>query len=171
MNPNAAELPLRDIHAAAPLDWWPPAPGWWILALCTAVLVAWLGRRAWLLYRARRLRLALKAEYTGIVSHYESNRDGRLMLAESATFMRRLLVYIGGHGSQAGVVGEAWAEYLCTPFPGDAQMHRVCQDLASSAYRRQAVDVDPVRLQRSRRWMDRALCAGATDPCLNLPGQ
>jgi hypothetical protein len=31
---------LRDIHLPAPIGWWPPAPGWWmLLALLIAIIV------------------------------------------------------------------------------------------------------------------------------------
>ena len=135
MNPDAAALPLRDIHAAAPLAWWPPAPGWWVLALLLALLLVWVSRQLWLRGRAWRLKRALKAEFSNILTACRSSRDGCLMLAESATFLRRLLVHIGGRKARAGVVGEAWAEYLSSLFPGDMKMRRVCSDLASGAYR------------------------------------
>ena len=161
MNPDAAGLPLRDIHAAAPLDWWPPAPGWWVLTLLAVVLAVWVTRRLWLHYRAWRLKRALRAEYAGILSHYDSNRDGRILLADSATFLRRLVVHIGAHGAQAGVVGEAWADYLSASFPGDAQMHRVCRDLASGAYQRDAAEVDPVMLRNlAAHWIDDCVLEG-----------
>ena len=155
MNPDTAELPLRDIHSASPLGWWPPAPGWWVLALLALVLTIWIGRQVWFRYRTWCLKQALKAEYVGSLSHFESNRDSNLLLADSATFLRRLLIHIGGHQSQAGVVGTAWAEFLGSLFPGDTDMHQLCNDLASSAYQKSRVEVDSDKLaDLAARWID-----------------
>jgi hypothetical protein len=52
---------LRDIHAAADPGWWPPAPGWWVLALLVLALVAWMlryGYRRWMVMRRRRKLLS-----------------------------------------------------------------------------------------------------------------
>ncbi|MGK2926033.1 MAG: DUF4381 domain-containing protein [Lysobacterales bacterium] len=42
MNPEDAQLlaRLRDIHGAADPGWWPPAPGWWVLALLLLLALA-----------------------------------------------------------------------------------------------------------------------------------
>ena len=59
MNPNdAAQLALRDIHLPGLIAWWPPAPGWWLVAaLALAGLVAFA-----LYYRnGRHRRAALRA--------------------------------------------------------------------------------------------------------------
>ena len=111
--------------------------------------------RVWFRYRNWCLKQALKAEYAGILSHFESNRDGNLLLADSATFLRRLLIHIGGHQSQAGVVGAAWAEFLGNLFPGDAGMQQLCNDLASSAYQKNLIEVDSDKLaDLAARWIE-----------------
>ena len=47
---------LRDIHLPEPISWWPPAPGWWILALASAALTAWLLRWLYHRYKAKHYR-------------------------------------------------------------------------------------------------------------------
>ncbi|MGH8035696.1 MAG: DUF4381 domain-containing protein [Lysobacterales bacterium] len=66
MDPGNANVlsQLRDIHAAGNPGWWPPAPGWWLLAfllaagLALACRFAW--RRAQVVRRRRRLLAALE---------------------------------------------------------------------------------------------------------------
>lgn len=161
MNPDAAELPLRDIHAAATQPWWPPAPGWWLLALIGLVIAFWVTRRLWRRYQSWRLRQALKLEFEGILSHYESSRDAWRMLSDTATFLRRLLVHIGGQGAQAGVVGEEWANHLSTVAPGDTQIHQLCRDLANKAYGQTVEEVDSKGLSHlANCWIDRCVPQG-----------
>ena len=61
---NAAPLAdLRPLMAPAPVSWWPPAPGWWILAfLCIIALAAlaiWAYRRRLRYQRTRYQREAI----------------------------------------------------------------------------------------------------------------
>ena len=52
------QLPLRDIHLPGAIGWWPPAPGWWLLA---ALVLAGLALYAVHYYRGRHKRAALRA--------------------------------------------------------------------------------------------------------------
>ena len=70
MNPDLLSQ-LRDIHTAAPVPWWPPAPGWWILGLLLLVLLVWLGRRILARYRVYQRR----RQMLGWVDHLNANID------------------------------------------------------------------------------------------------
>ena len=61
MNPQDPLLQLRDIHLPAPISWWPPAPGWWLLAILVVTLIVfsirwWQRRLAQNCYRAEALQ-------------------------------------------------------------------------------------------------------------------
>ena len=47
---------LRDIHLPEPVSWWPPAPGWWLLALSVCALLGWLLTWLYRRYRANSYR-------------------------------------------------------------------------------------------------------------------
>lgn len=57
MNPAAPNtLLLRDIHLPGPPDFWPPAPGWWLVAIVVIALLGWIGLKGWRYFRKLRQR-------------------------------------------------------------------------------------------------------------------
>jgi len=47
---------LRDIHLPEAVHWWPPAPGWWIVAALLLALTIWLSRYLQARYRRQYFR-------------------------------------------------------------------------------------------------------------------
>ncbi|WP_461482342.1 DUF4381 domain-containing protein [Porticoccus sp.] len=56
MNPQDPLAQLRDIHLPEPVGWWPPAPGWWLLALLLIATLIFTVRWLIMHQRANRYR-------------------------------------------------------------------------------------------------------------------
>ncbi len=111
MNPQTAELPLRDIHLPDAVAWWPPAPGWWLvlgLAVLIALLIVWLRRRAKRIILPREAR----TEFKQILQAYEQQHDGQTLLRETNALLRRIVLSYGPREKVAGLTGQAWIEQL-----------------------------------------------------------
>ena len=111
MNPDLLAQ-LRDIHAAPPVSWWPPAPGWWVLALMLLVLLVWAGRRLVAVYKVRKRRKQMLAW----VDHLNANIDpGRNPQAYLSTLNRIFkLVALRAFPAQhcAALAGQDWVDFL-----------------------------------------------------------
>ena len=111
MNPDLLSQ-LRDIHSAAPVPWWPPAPGWWVLALLVLVLLVWAGRRMLARYRLHQRR----KQMLGWVDHLNANIDpNRNPQAYLSTLNRifKLVALRAFPDQQCAVLnGQEWAGFL-----------------------------------------------------------
>ncbi|WP_458070216.1 DUF4381 domain-containing protein [Rhodanobacter sp. BL-MT-08] len=107
----AAQGPtLRDIHLPSDPSWWPPAPGWWILA---ALVIATLLIGVSILRRYRkkvRQRGRVLAELDALEQQYA--RDGNPAILASG--MHQLLRRVARrHDARASNLrGQAWRETL-----------------------------------------------------------
>jgi len=112
MNPSidVSDLPLRDIHLPEPVSWWPPAPGWWLLA---GMLVAVLAFALWQRYRTRRTRAALAA-IRRIRDALDAGAAPVECLQQLSIVLRRFVISTAGADARRvpGLVGRQWLEYL-----------------------------------------------------------
>lgn len=108
MNPE--ELPLRDIHLPDPIGWWPPAPGWWLLAGVMLAVIAWLFWRWKQQQREERsLELAL-AELERLQGKHGNNTKD--LLRELSVLLRRVAMTQYGRQAVSGLTGSAWVKFL-----------------------------------------------------------
>jgi len=111
MNPSTLSDPLaqlRDLHLPAPISWWPPAPGWYLLMVLALIL---LGLCAWWLYRQRQQRHYLQtivAELHGYLAQTPPAWADINLLLKRAAFIHHPRAAI------AGLMGEAWLIWLDT---------------------------------------------------------
>jgi hypothetical protein len=111
MNPDLLSQ-LRDIHAAADVSWWPPAPGWWILAFLVLLALVWLGRRLLARYRVR----ARRKQMLGWVDYLNMSTDPQRDPQRYLDTLNRIfkLVALRAFPDQhcAALAGEDWADFL-----------------------------------------------------------
>lgn len=107
---------LRGYHPPEPVSWWPPAPGWWLLALLIAGLLALLlvwALRAW--RRRRRLRAAPQAaleELAALRAAHARYGDAIAFARGLSRLLRRYALTRYPRRAVAGLSGEAWLAFL-----------------------------------------------------------
>ena len=137
---------LNDIVAPAPMAWWPPAPGWYVLAAITFLLLLGLGFRAlrsWQLNRYRREALRVLDGIT---------REGPAASAALPELLKRVALSAWPREQIAGLVGSDWHRFLDTAtdserFDGEAgrrleQAAYAPAGLAEETFRALCADVD-----------------------------
>ena len=153
MNQPAPEL--RDIHLPADPSWWPPAPGWWILAAIAVGLIAWaavaLRKRA----GKRRWQRQILAEFERIAAEPVLKNHAPNFIGELSQLLRRSSRLVDVNAPS--LRGNAWLSFLDSILGGDEFSQGPGRVLLDGAYRREAsIDVERL-VDLVRRWLTRVV--------------
>lgn len=152
----AASLDLRDIHAAAPAEFWPPAPGWWLLAALLALVLVYIVVTLVNVYRRRRQRQRILAGLQQLENTAHEN-IGQFTAAISA-LLRRVALMRYARTDVASLSGLAWLEFLDDTGGNGAFVNGPGSALATAPY---AANPEPPSRQAllalARRWIRRNL--------------
>jgi hypothetical protein len=152
MNPSPLEgLGLRDIHAAPPPDFWPPAPGWWVLAALLLALLIAIGWRLTRVLRRRRRRARILAELDTL-----STRSPDQLASRVSTLLRRVALMCFARREVAPLTGNAWLAFLDRTGGNGAFIQGAGKVLAtapySSAHDATGIDSDAL-VALARQWI------------------
>jgi len=116
---------LRDIRDMPPVSWWPPAPGWWLVALACLVL-------GYLIWRWR-MPLSLRVPIPGITlgtwrwdaasalrdlrRRLRDGADAKVVAGDLSELLRRIAMARLGRPACAGLTGEDWLGWLAEQDP------------------------------------------------------
>lgn len=137
------QLALADIQEPVLSTFWPPAPGWWLLAVLVILLLAYSFRFFWKKWqKALPLRQA-KAELRLIKASDQS--------AELNELLKRLVrCYSPGHGVLSAPVKQ-WQDFLQQQLP----QHSL-PDLQAVLYKQQPDQADfALYLQFATQWLNK----------------
>jgi len=129
---EAQQLPLKDIHIPDTIIWWPPAIGWWLMALLVILLIAvgiWFYKR---LTRKTAIKTAKKL-LLGIKQNTEINNQQKLV--ELSKLIRRVAVSNTPRSRAAGLTGQDWLLFLDNSVKGAPFSEGIGQLLANAPYR------------------------------------
>ncbi len=112
MNPVTSDiLQLRDIHLPETPGIWPPAPGWWMIALAGLALLTWAGIKLW-----RQLKIHRQRKHIfGLLDQLEKTAgkvDSPESLAQLSRLLRRLALMRFPSAQIAPLTGKDWLKFL-----------------------------------------------------------
>lgn len=157
----STELPLRDVHSAVAPDWWPPAPGWWVVLALVIVAIAMFAYRGCRRWRRERIRRRLRAELASVEPL--AQEDPAAFLSQLAVLLKRLVIHACDRPELAGVHGSAWRAVLLEVADEDPQLQAAADAVVREQYRppdKQAVPI-PALTELARRWVERAAAESA----------
>ena len=103
---------LKDIHLPPPVSFWPPAPGWWILAV---LLISSLFIGGVLFYRQHKKRKP-KTEALRILKDLQilnqNSKDEVVSLRNLSNLLRRTALTFYDNDEVASLQGSSWLEFL-----------------------------------------------------------
>jgi len=98
---------LRDIHLPIKPSWWPPAPGWWLVA--GAVLLLCLMILACYLYWATRPKQYATRELKRI---YRATQNPVILAREISVLLKRIALLNYPRSQVAALTEEKWVDFL-----------------------------------------------------------
>ena len=130
MNPSPlAGLDLHDILAAPAPDFWPPAPGWWVLAVLLPGLLFVLTRYLITFRRRRRRQARLLGELQAL-----STRRPDQVVTQVSMLLRRVALMCFDRPQVAPLTGQAWLAFLDRTGGHGAFVQGVGKVLATAPY-------------------------------------
>lgn len=157
MNPiPQPALQLRDIHLPGEPAFWPPAPGWWLVAVIMSALLAWLIVVASRRHRIHRQRRRILAALADLEDELETERTPAA-LARIAVLLRRLALTRFPRERVAALTGSAWLRFLDESGGGGRFVDGPGRVLATAPYQRSLPpDLDSAGLVALvREWVTR----------------
>jgi hypothetical protein len=104
---------LRDLHLPVEPIWWPPAPGWWLLAAAAGAVLVWICRQVMEARRKRQPFKRARALYDRLWQSYQADQlTAREYLHQSNELLKRLVIFGIGQDQARKANDQDWLDLL-----------------------------------------------------------
>ena len=103
---------LRDIHLPGPIESWPPAPGWWLLAILALGTAAYGLYRLYKFWQTNRYRREGVTALNELRRAYEKDPQSVDYLEQYSQLLKRVALTFYAREQVASLTGEAWVAFL-----------------------------------------------------------
>jgi len=145
MPPSDPLAQLRDIHLPPPPESWPPAPGWWLLALIAVLAVGFAAALALRYWQRNRYRREAVREAAKLYAKWTTDGDSIAYVAAVQTLLKRVALSAFPRAEVARLTGEAWVAFLDRTM-GSHEFSMGAGEVLIDAHYRRNVSIDAARL-------------------------
>ena len=124
---------LKDIHEPVDIGNWPPAIGWWILAITVPLLIILL---VWIYKRLTRKTALKTARKILDRLKQDTTPDNLAIVSELSILLRRVAISLSPRNQTAGLTGRKWLAFLDSSVKGEPFSSGIGQLLADAPYRK-----------------------------------
>ncbi len=155
-NPASASLldQLHDIHTVGEPGWWPPAPGWWLVAALTLLGLFFIVRLALRKFSDLRRRRAWLRALDEIRNRWDPQQQPRDYLAALNRLFRAVALRAFPQSGCARMQGDEWVAFIRQALPDGADtqcLSALCQGPYEPLPRFDA----PALQEQARTWVKR----------------
>jgi hypothetical protein len=149
---------LADIHLPDAVNFWPPAPGWWVLAVLVVIALVLVYRqqlaRLWLRRRMGSALRELDSAYNAFKADQQQNSAGLRLLQTFNAVLKRVALVHYADPDLPKLSGRAWLRFLDAQLDSADFTVGAGQVLADGVYRPVFhADVDALHAL-CRRWIE-----------------
>ena len=143
---------LEDIHAAAEPSWWPPSPGWWVVAAIIIALLVYVLVKILAALRIKLRRRRLLTELDQLSTTFDPDTQAAGYLAALNRLFRAIALRAFPDSHCARLQGSAWVTFIRERLPTHVDASGL--DILETGPYRPGPAFDAVQLQAAaRQWV------------------
>ena len=151
MNPQDPLANLQPLRAGEAIDWWPLAPGWWVLLAIAIALLFALALHLRRRHQRNAYRRIALAQLQALHTAYTSEQNASDYLSRLNALLKSVALRAYPREQVASTYGVQWRNFLNRDLPPALQFP---PGFEAAAYQKTCPDLDLARLHLSaRHWI------------------